>query len=56
MKLNAPTKIGFIISLVLFVLALLGHFTSLSIVSEQRFWLAIAAWLVMAVGCLFKGA
>ncbi|HRQ88495.1 MAG TPA: hypothetical protein PLA50_06840 [Bacteroidia bacterium] len=54
MKLNAPAKITFVISLVLFVLALVGHFASVSFVSEQRFWLAVFSWVVLAAGCFLK--
>ncbi len=55
MKLSPPTQAVFLISLILFVLALVGHFASLPFVSENRFWLSIASWVVLAVGCLMKG-
>ena len=56
MKLSAPTQVVFIISLILLVLALLGHFvTSIPLVAPYKFWLAIAAYAVLAAGCMMKG-
>ncbi len=55
MKLSAPTQILFLISLVLAVLALLGHFTVVPTLAQYQFWFAIAAYAVLVVGCLMKG-
>ena len=54
MKLSAPSKIVFIISLVLLVLALLVSFGVLPI-PVPAFWVAIASWVVLAIGCLMTG-
>lgn len=55
MKFNAPSTPVFVISLVLFGLALAGHYASLGAVSENRFWFALAAYASLAIGCLLKG-
>jgi hypothetical protein len=57
MKLNlsAPTAPVFWISVVLAVLALLGHFTKIPFVTEYQFWVAILAYIVLFVGAAFKG-
>ena len=55
MNLSAPTTPIFIVSLVLAILALLGHFVSIPVVTVYQFWLAIIAYVVLCVGCLLKG-
>jgi hypothetical protein len=41
---------------VLAVLALIGHFVSIPFVTLYQFWIAIAAYVVLCIGCLLKGA
>lgn len=56
MKLNAPTQIVFIISAVLFILALavtLG--VSIPFISGNVLWVALASYAILAAGNLFKG-
>jgi hypothetical protein len=55
MNLNAPTQVVFVISLIIAVLALIGHFVQIPFVSEYKFWVAIVAYVVLAAGCLMKG-
>ena len=55
MNLNAPTQVVFIISLIIAVLALIGHFVQIPFVSEFRFWFAIVGYVVLAAGCIMKG-
>jgi hypothetical protein len=56
MRLSAPTQVVFIISLILFVLALIGHFVpSVPIIAPYQFWLAIVGYAVLAAGCMMKG-
>ena len=55
MRLSAPTQVVFIISLILAVLALIGHFVNIPIVTQYQFWLAIAGYVVLAAGCMMKG-
>ena len=55
MNLSAPTQLIFIISLVLFVLALLSAFGVLPFLAAYAFWLAILAYIVLLVGNVAKG-
>ena len=54
--LSAPTIPVFWISVVLAVLALLGHFAKIPFVTEYQFWVAIVAYVVLLLGNLLKGA
>lgn len=58
MRLNPPTIIIFLISLVLAVLAIISKLDLLPInypIPHPQFWLAIVAYLVLMVGNLVKG-
>ena len=55
MNLSAPTTLVFIISLVLAILAVLSTFMPLPIIGEYKFWVAIAAYVVLAAGNVLKG-
>jgi 4-amino-4-deoxy-L-arabinose transferase-like glycosyltransferase len=55
LNLSAPTLIVFLVALALAILALIGHFTKIDFVTQYQFWLAIAAYVVLAIGCLVKG-
>ncbi len=55
MKLSAPTVPVFYISAALFILALVGHFVVVPYVTLYQFWIAIAAYVVLAAGNVLKG-
>ncbi len=55
LNLSAPTVPIFIISVVLAVLALLGHFVVIPFITIYQFWIAILAYLVLFIGCVMKG-
>ena len=56
MKLNAPTQVVFVISVVLVLLALIGQFVPTApVVAAYKFWLAIVGYVVLAAGCMMKG-
>lgn len=55
MNLSAPTIPVFLVAVVLFALALIGHFAVIPYVTLYQFWLVIAAFVVLAIGCLFNG-
>ncbi len=56
MRLNAPTKMVFVISLILAVLAVIGYFVqSVPYLHTYEFSLAIAAYVVLAAACILKG-
>ena len=56
MKLNAPTKIVFIISAVLAILALLPMIgVAIPVIGVHTTWIALAGYVVLAAGNMFKG-
>ena len=56
MNLSAPTKIVFLISLVLAVLALITALgVSIPVVSGNALWVALIGYAVLAAGNLLKG-
>jgi len=54
MKLSAPTNIVFLIAVVLFVLALLAQFGTISGLAAVMPWLWIVAFVLLALGVLLK--
>ena len=57
--LNAPKVITFVISLILVIVAVASlHFRlpyGASFVGAHRFWIVIAAYVLLALGCLLRG-
>ena len=54
MNLHAPDMWVFVISVVLAALAVAGVFTPIPYVTMYAFWIAIAAYVVLALGNLVK--
>ena len=54
-KLNAPTQIMFLLSLILALLALIGFFVNIPFVSLYAFWFVLGGYAVLAAGCVLKG-
>lgn len=54
-RLSAPTQNLFLVSLVLAILALLGGLVVIPVISVYAFWIAIIAYIVLAIGCVMKG-
>ena len=54
MDLHAPTMPMFVISLLLAVLAVISIYVMIPYVSMYAFWVAIAAYAVLAVGTSTK--
>jgi hypothetical protein len=52
---NAPHSTTVIISVIVFVLGVLGAFVFLPILTPLSFWLALVGYLVLLAGCLMKG-
>ena len=52
--LHTPTMPIFLVSLVLAVLALLGYFVVIPYITLYGFWIAIIAYVVLAVGNVMK--
>lgn len=54
--LNAPTRIIFVVTLILAVIALITFFVmAFPQNSQVAFWTAIAAYVGLALGCVMKG-
>jgi hypothetical protein len=55
MHLTPPTTAVFIVSLILAALAIIGKFVAIPFITDQGFWVAIVAYVILAVGNLFRG-
>lgn len=55
MQLSPPTTVVFVISIILAALAIIGHFVAIPLITEHGFWVAIIAYIILAVGNLFRG-
>ena len=54
MKLHAPAMWVFALSVVIAVLAVVSTFTPIQYVSTYAFWVAIIAYVVLAIGNLVE--
>ena len=55
MTLSAPSTVVFIVSAILWALAVIGHFSQIPFITEHGFWVAVIAYLILAFGNLFRG-
>ena len=58
MRLNSPTILVFLISVLLAVVAMvtkLGYVPVPRYIPHQEYWLAITAYMVLVVGNVFRG-
>ena len=55
MTLSAPTTMVFVVSIVLALLAVIGTFTPLPFITENAFWVAIAGYVILALGHILRG-
>ena len=53
--INRPTTRIVIISAILAVVALIGHFLRIQFLTEYQFWLAMIAYVALLLGVLIKG-
>lgn len=53
--LSAPSQVFFLISLALVIIAILGALAIIPI-AKYAFWLAVIGYVVLALGCVMKGA
>jgi hypothetical protein len=44
-----------VISLILAVLAVIGKFVAIPFITDQGFWVAIIAYVILAIGNVFRG-
>ena len=55
MNLSAPKVIIFLISLVIVALAIVSRFTAIPQITPNAFWVAIAGYVLLALGVTMKG-
>jgi hypothetical protein len=53
--LNAPSRVTFLISLALAIISVLGALVIIPVVTNYAFWIAILAYVVLALGTLMRG-
>ena len=56
MRLSAPTTVLFVVSVVIAVLAVLAAIGTLASIPVASVWIMAIAYVVLALGCLIKGA
>ena len=54
-NINRPSTRVVIVSVIIAVLALIGHMSRVQFLTEYQFWLAVIAYVVLLIGVLFKG-
>jgi len=55
MNMKAPNKAMFLISLIMVVLAVVGAFVLIPVVSANALWIAVGGYAVLAFASLFNG-
>lgn len=55
MRLNAPKKIVWMISLILAIISLIAFFVAIPFVSGITYWVMGVAWLLLFLGSFLKG-
>jgi len=55
MRLNAPKKWVWWLSLILVVVSIVGYFVSIPFVTTYKFWIMGVAWLLVFLGTCLKG-
>jgi hypothetical protein len=54
MKLNAPTKLTWIVSLILGLLSLLSYFVAIPFVTVNMYWFMGLGWLLLVLATFLK--
>ena len=52
MNLHKPSQAVFLIAVALAVMALIGFFLTIPVLTQYQFWLALAGFLLLALGCI----
>ena len=55
MDLSPPTTVVFVVSVILAALAIVGHFVAIPFFTDNGFWVAVIAYIVLAVGNVARG-
>jgi hypothetical protein len=56
MNLSAPTQVVFLISLVIAIIGILAGLAIIPGLPISAFWIVVVGYVVLALGCLLKGA
>ena len=54
-NLSAPSRPVFLVSLALAIIALLGALVIIPVITKYAFWIAVLAYVVLALGVIMKG-
>lgn len=55
MRLNAPKKAVWFLSLILAILSIVAYFVVIPVVTGITFWVMVAAWLILFLATYLKG-
>ncbi|MEZ5827532.1 MAG: hypothetical protein R3D30_06950 [Hyphomicrobiales bacterium] len=55
MSLSPPTTVVFVVSIILAALAIAGKFMAIPFITENGFWVAVVAYVILAAGNIFRG-
>jgi len=55
MRLNAPKKMVWMISIILAVVGIIGFFITIPFVTAYAFWFVAVGWLLLFLGTALKG-
>ncbi|MCK4760908.1 MAG: hypothetical protein KAW12_01825 [Candidatus Aminicenantes bacterium] len=54
MKLSAPNKIFFVISLLFVIISLVAHFVNIPYATRYHYWIMLCGWTFLAAGVTAK--
>jgi hypothetical protein len=54
-NLSAPSQVIFLLSLALAIIAVLGALVIIPVITKYAFWIAVLAYVVLALGVIMKG-
>jgi len=54
MRLSKPNKMIWYVSMILAVLAVIGRFVYIPVVTRDQFWILFAAWLILTLATALK--
>ncbi|MDR0761439.1 MAG: hypothetical protein LBF13_00165 [Campylobacteraceae bacterium] len=54
MRLSAPTQVIFLITLLVAIVAVLGQFVAIPVITPYSFWFLTAAYVLLALGVTLK--
>jgi hypothetical protein len=55
MRLNAPKKVVWFLTLILAIISIIAYFVTIPVVTSITFWVMVAAWLLLFLATALKG-